>query len=106
MKEVTKTEEVDSFFNFFKSRKVPKEDEEDEKLIEAIQMDIGIAEEIRDSLIPQALFHYMSLEFFGDDGCEGEEDSDGSEKETGGKKDKSAKRKAIKEAPKKECKQQ
>lgn len=106
MKEVTKTEEVESFFNFFKSRKAPEEEEND-KEIEGLENDLDIAEEILDSLIPQALFYYMDLSITCDhDKAESENSDNESDGKGKSKKSKSEKRKESKTEAKKDCKQQ
>eukprot|EP00826_Nyctotherus_ovalis_P038291 TRINITY_DN3580_c0_g1_i12.p4 TRINITY_DN3580_c0_g1~~TRINITY_DN3580_c0_g1_i12.p4 ORF type:complete len:165 (+),score=35.06 TRINITY_DN3580_c0_g1_i12:782-1276(+) len=102
VREVTKSEDVESFFNFFKSRSAPDADEEDEKLIEEIENDMDIAEEIADALIPQALLYYMDLAVDYGHGEDADKvDSEDSEEETSHK----PKAKKSKAETKKECKQ-
>ncbi len=124
VREVTKTVEEESLFNFFKSRKAPEgkeeeegsdeQDEEREKLIEAIENDIDIAEEFVNEVVPRALYYYMGLMEeeemgIGEDEDEDSEGSEGEAKPKGGKKkekrseDSGAEPKAE---SKKECKQQ
>eukprot|EP01022_Parablepharisma_sp_SALTPOND_P012574 TRINITY_DN161_c0_g2_i12.p3 TRINITY_DN161_c0_g2~~TRINITY_DN161_c0_g2_i12.p3 ORF type:complete len:531 (+),score=109.12 TRINITY_DN161_c0_g2_i12:7135-8727(+) len=117
VREVTKTVDAESFFNYFKSRKAPEEEEEEEaesdeekmKEIEAFDDDVMVSEQISDDIIPQAVFYYMGIVEEEDEDFEGE-DEDSEEEE--GKKSHTKALKQKKEggkdepAAKKECKQQ
>lgn len=70
VREVVRTVEAESFFNFFKSRKAPEvdldddskeSDEEEGKLIADMERDFTIAEEIANNLVETPLNYYMNL---------------------------------------------
>ncbi len=128
VREVTKTVDTDSFFTYFKSRKAPEgtadhdeeeSDEERDKLVMAIQDDMGISDEISHQIIPRAIYYYFNLVEGDDDDdeCEcGHSDCDSDEEEgdkkkcskKGKGKDKDKDKDSDKGEPasKKECKQQ
>ncbi len=93
-KTITKTVEVESFFNFFKTREMPDEDElagtkppkekeEDEDgepekdAAELMDEDFELANEFKDQLIPLALEYYLEvIQDEDDDGDDDDEDDD------------------------------
>ncbi|XP_076881846.1 nucleosome assembly protein 1;2-like isoform X2 [Bidens hawaiensis] len=79
-KPITKTENCDSFFNFFNPPQVPEdEDEIDEEMAEELQnqmeQDYDIGSTIRDKIIPHAV-SWFTGEAVQDDDFEGIEDDD------------------------------
>lgn len=87
VKKVTKTEECESFFNFFKDytapdySKVPekkKEDDDDEEIDENeyIDEEFELGNFFKDELIPYSLEYYLDLVDEEDDFEEGEDDED------------------------------
>ncbi|GLJ05668.1 hypothetical protein SUGI_0022710 [Cryptomeria japonica] len=89
VKPVTKTEQCESFFNFFDPPQVPEDDENiDEETAEQLQdlmeQDYDIGSTIRDKIIPHAVSWFTGeacqLDEF-DDGDEGESDDDDEDEE-------------------------
>eukprot|EP00826_Nyctotherus_ovalis_P065575 TRINITY_DN9641_c0_g1_i17.p2 TRINITY_DN9641_c0_g1~~TRINITY_DN9641_c0_g1_i17.p2 ORF type:complete len:317 (+),score=135.97 TRINITY_DN9641_c0_g1_i17:140-1090(+) len=118
-REVTKTVDIDSFFNYFKSRKAPPKDqdemedmdEDDEamKEINAFEDDTHITEEIEDEIIPNAIYYYFGIMEDSSDESSQESGDDGSDSDHKGSQGKSKKKKSTDESEpssKKECKQQ
>jgi len=84
-KPITKTEDCDSFFNFFSPPQVPDDDEEiDEDTAEQLQnqmeQDYDIGSTIRDKIIPHAV-SWFTGEAAQDDDFEGLIDGDGDDEE-------------------------
>lgn len=78
-KPVTKTEECDSFFNFFDPPKVPEDDEDlDEETAEHLQdmmeQDYDIGSTIKDKIIPHAVSWFTGEALQGDEFEEGEDE--------------------------------
>jgi len=88
-KPVTKTEQCDSFFNFFTPPQVPEDDDIDQDAAEALQdsmeQDYDIGSTIRDKIIPHAVSWFtgdaLQGEDFEDDDEEGDEDDEDDEDE-------------------------
>ena len=81
-----KVEEIPSFFSFFKSvseEDEPDEDSEDEGMGNLLEDDYELACELRDEIIPNAVYYYL--------GVKDEEDDDDEDEEEGGAKPKSKK---------------
>ena len=59
--------EAESFFNFFKSKKLPDNNDDDiaseeaDKILDELDTDLRIAEEVIENLIPKSLYYYMGL---------------------------------------------
>jgi len=114
--------EVESFFNFFKSRKSPQKDDEDsdkvleeeeEKMLEDIETDMDIVIAITEELIPKALYYYLGVleeEMYNldesDENGEDSSDNDSKPKQKKKKKKSSEDANEPKAEVKKECKQQ
>ncbi|XP_038699766.1 nucleosome assembly protein 1;3-like isoform X2 [Tripterygium wilfordii] len=81
-KPITKTEECESFFNFFNPPQVPEDDEDiDEDAAEDLQnqmeQDYDVGSTIRDKVIPHAVSWYTGEAIQGDDlGLDDEDDDD------------------------------
>jgi nucleosome assembly protein 1-like 1 len=118
VREVTKTVDIDSFFNYFKSNKAPtkeeeemmemEDDEENEKAIAGFHNDMSITEELTEEVIPQAVYFYFGIIDDNDHSSDEDEDDD-SDKDQKDSHKKAGKRKSSDEgepAAKKECKQQ
>ncbi|XP_022749941.1 nucleosome assembly protein 1;3-like isoform X3 [Durio zibethinus] len=85
-KPITKTEDCDSFFNFFNPPQVPDDDEDiDEDTAEELQnqmeQDYDIGSTIRDKIIPHAVSWFTGEAFQGDELEIEDEDDDGDEDE-------------------------
>ncbi|KAL5976640.1 Nucleosome assembly protein [Asimina triloba] len=87
-KPVTKTEDCDSFFNFFNPPQVPEDDEDiDEETAEELQnqmeQDYDIGSTIRDKIIPHAVSWFTGEAVQGEDfdEIEGDDDDDDVEEE-------------------------
>ncbi|KAL5976641.1 Nucleosome assembly protein [Asimina triloba] len=87
-KPVTKTEDCDSFFNFFNPPQVPEDDEDiDEETAEELQnqmeQDYDIGSTIRDKIIPHAVSWFTGEAVQGEDfdEIEGDDDEDDDEAE-------------------------
>lgn len=116
---MTKSENVESFFNFFQTKKAPEEDdsegdpnEEKEKLIEDFEKDMRIADEFTNELIPRAIYYFLALvdeddsESDQNEQAEEEEDNTKASKNKREKIDKLESKQVLQPASKKECKQQ
>jgi nucleosome assembly protein 1-like 1 len=88
-KPVTKTEQCESFFNFFTPPQVPEDDDIDqdtaEQLQDSMEQDYDIGSTIRDKIIPHAVSWFtgdaLAGEEFEDDDDEGDEDDEDDEDE-------------------------
>lgn len=88
-KPVTKTEQCESFFNFFTPPQVPEEEDIDqdtaEQLQDSMEQDYDIGSTIRDKIIPHAVSWFtgdaLQGEEFEDDDDEGDEDDEDDEDE-------------------------
>jgi nucleosome assembly protein 1-like 1 len=86
-KPVTKTEQCESFFNFFTPPQVPEDDDIDQDTAEALQdsmeQDYDVGSTIRDKIIPHAVSWFtgdaLNGEEFEDDDDEGDEDDEDDE---------------------------
>lgn len=87
-KPVTKTENCDSFFNFFNPPQVPEDDQDiDQEMVEQLQdlleQDYDVGSTIRDKIIPHAVSWFtgeaLQGEDFEDDDEEGDDDDDDDE---------------------------
>jgi len=111
-KKVTTNEKVPSFFDLFSTIDVAKnaaEDSDDNEEAEKMDMNMELANEIKDSVIPLALELYLGVIELGEDSeDDGEDDDDDSDDEA--PKGKPLKGKDAAAAPKgkdgKDCKQQ
>eukprot|EP00826_Nyctotherus_ovalis_P030882 TRINITY_DN2465_c0_g1_i16.p1 TRINITY_DN2465_c0_g1~~TRINITY_DN2465_c0_g1_i16.p1 ORF type:complete len:278 (-),score=99.62 TRINITY_DN2465_c0_g1_i16:58-891(-) len=113
-REKIKVTEVESFFNFFKTRNVSENYDDDDKQNEvlAIENDIDMMDEIVESLMPKVLYYYMGLveeeiEEIGDE----DDDANSSDSDSKPKRRKKSKKNSedageAKTETKKECKQQ
>ncbi|KAK8366764.1 hypothetical protein V6Z12_A02G140300 [Gossypium hirsutum] len=104
-KPITKTENCESFFNFFNPPQIPEDDDIDDELAEELQdrmeHDYNIGSAIRDKLIPHAVSWFTGEAGQGNeyDGLESDYDSDdqdGDEGEDGDEEDETEERKGKK----------
>lgn len=104
-KPITKTENCESFFNFFNPPQIPEDDDIDDELAEELQdrmeHDYNIGSAIRDKLIPHAVSWFTGEAVQGNeyDGLESDYDSDdqdGDEDEDGDEEDEREERKGKK----------
>ncbi|GLU14318.1 hypothetical protein SLE2022_308940 [Rubroshorea leprosula] len=93
-KPITKTENCESFFNFFKPPQLPEDDDDiDDDLAEELQdrmeQDYNIGSIIRDKIIPHAVSWYTeeAVEGHEFDGLEDDDNDDGDEDEDDGNED-------------------
>ncbi|KAK8366765.1 hypothetical protein V6Z12_A02G140300 [Gossypium hirsutum] len=106
-KPITKTENCESFFNFFNPPQIPEDDDIDDELAEELQdrmeHDYNIGSAIRDKLIPHAVSWFTGEAGQGNeyDGLESDYDSDdqdGDEGEDGDEEDETEERKGKKKS--------
>eukprot|EP00923_Selenidium_pygospionis_P045873 GHVN01079195.1.p1 GENE.GHVN01079195.1~~GHVN01079195.1.p1 ORF type:complete len:320 (-),score=71.31 GHVN01079195.1:141-1100(-) len=79
--------DVDTFFNFFKTREIPKEEalstmgrQQFEKLRNIVETEVDVACNIRDDIIPRAVSYFLG-EVVSDDDDDDDDDYDSSEEE-------------------------
>lgn len=118
LREVTKTVDIDSFFNYFKSNKAPTKEEEkididydekEEKVMSGFHSDMSITDELMEEIIPQAVYYYFGVIDDDDSSVPDDEDDEDSDKDRKDSNKKAEKKKSSDEgepSAKKECKQQ